>query len=164
MKKIFISYSNDNLEHKITLEQYLSTLKRDNLIDVWQSGLITTGEKWNDKIIKSLEESDIVIMLITQSFIDSSYIQDIEVSKALRKVSEESGKIYPILLKNCDWQNWKAFPENMDKTKIEKDGGRMGAYQFAPMDKQRLKPLNRWHPYEEDAWVQIAQEIRAMVE
>ncbi len=164
MKKVFISYSHDDIEAQRDLQQYLINLERNGDIEIWQDGMINTGDDWNESITTALDEADIVIMLVSQSFISSTYVHGVEVPMTLKNLGEGKTKIFPILIKQCDWAAWRVLPDNIDRDKVNKDKGKMGQYQFFPMDEesQRLKPLNRWD-FPEDAWTQVAEKIRNMV-
>jgi len=163
MKKVFISYSHDDLRYRKDLQTYLVNLERENKIEIWHDGLIDAGIGWNEKIIKKLEESDIIILLISQTFISSKYIHEVEMKKALEQKLEGLSKIVPILVSNCDWNNWNVFldNENIFQNEEEVEKGKLNNYQFIPMNegKQRLEAINRWQ-YPEDAWTKIIKQIR----
>lgn len=159
MKKVFISYSHDDLNYRKELQTYLVNLERENKIEIWHDGLIEAGIGWNEKIIEKLKESDIIILLISQTFISSKYIHEVEMKKALEQKLQGNSKIVPILVSNCDWNNWNVFMENNNDSENEK--GKLNNYQLMPMneDNQRLEAINRW-TFPEDAWIKIIKQIR----
>jgi internalin A len=163
MKKVFISYSHDDLIYRKELQTYLVNLERENKIEIWHDGLIDAGSGWNEKIIDKLKESDIIILLISQTFISSKYIHEVEMKKALEQMQKGHSKIIPILVSNCDWNNWNVFLENSNNGEIEEEisKGKLNNYQLMPMNEenQRLEPINRWK-YREDAWTKIIKQIR----
>lgn len=163
MKKIFISYSHDDLSFRKELQTYLVNLERENKIEIWHDGLIDAGIGWNEKIIKKLEESDIIILMISQTFISSQYIHEVEMKKALEQKIVGKSKIIPILVSNCDWNNWNVFLdyENSFQNEAEIDKGKLNNYQLMPMNEnnQRLEAINRWK-FPEDAWTKIIKQIR----
>ncbi|MEK6478163.1 leucine-rich repeat domain-containing protein [Catalinimonas sp. 4WD22] len=162
MKKVFVSYSHDDIDYRRELQKYLVNLERENIIEIWQDGLIEPGEKWDIKIKDSLEKADIIILLVSQSFIASNYVHEVEMRKSLLKVEEGTAKILPVLLKNCDWQQWKVLPQGVNEDEIKNNDGNIGSYQFFPMDEnQRLKAVNRWE-YQEDVWTELTNYIRKM--
>lgn len=163
MKKIFISYSHEDLSFRKELQTYLVNLERENKIEIWHDGLIDAGIGWNEKIIKKLEESDIIILMISQTFISSQYIHEVEMKKALEQKIVGKSKIVPILVSNCDWNNWNVFldDENSFQNEEEIDKGKLNNYQLMPMNEnnQRLEAINRWK-FPEDAWTKIIKQIR----
>lgn len=158
-KKVFVSYSHEDTLHRKTLQQYLINLQRENLIEIWHDGLINPGDDWDLKIIQSMEEADIVIMLISQSYIASSYVYRNEMPKALSKVENKKGVIFPFILENCDWKEWQIGGTEENKSILE-SGKKVGAYQAMPISGLgRLLPLNKWQSGD-DAWMALVNELR----
>ncbi len=105
MKKVFISYSHEDEELKIKFEKHLSGLKRNKIIDVWTDEKILIGEKWDEKIKNELLESDIVIFLISPDFLNSEYINEIEIKKTISRHNNKEVLIAPIFLRPCDFES-----------------------------------------------------------
>lgn len=166
IKKIFISYSHQDVYYRTELNKYLVTLERDSLIEIWQDTMISGGEDWNEKIQLKLKEADIVIMLVSQDFIASTYIYENEVKKALSQASVTKTQIVPILIKDCDWEHWKVLPDNLNIQQLNNNQYKMDRFQFLiPAEhrgKYQLLALNQWE-YPETAWKQIGQKIRTLV-
>ena len=161
MKKVFISYSHDDINYRQTLQQYLVNVERDNLIEIWQDGLIQAGDDWDKKIRHSLETADICIMLLSQAFIASNYIHEVEFEAIMKKRKSENCKIIPVLIRDCDWKNWKVSPSDVkDSVTNEKPEYAIGSYQFLPIENKRLKPVVKFeHP--EEAWLQVVETVRS---
>jgi len=162
-KKVFISYSHDDLEYRRELQKYLINMERENLIEVWQDGMIQPGSEWDLTIKENLENADVIILLVSQSFIASNYIHEVELRKTIEKQLDGTAQFFPILIKNCDYQSWKALPKEVIED-LKTNGVPLSKFQFIPQsqDEQRLKPINAWeHP--EDAWVSINSAIREYV-
>jgi hypothetical protein len=164
MKNVFISYSHDDLAARQTMQQYLINLVRDGLIEIWQDGLIQAGEDWDKKIKTSLETADICILLVSQSFIASTYSHEVEFKTIMENRKKETTRIIPVLLRDCDWKNWKVYPPEILKS-LGEDATNfaIGNFQFLPEENKRLKPINKW-TYPEEAWMQVADEIRKFCE
>ena len=167
MLKVFVSYSHDDIAARRDLQQYLINLERDGIIEIWQDGMINTGDNWHQSINTALDQADIIIMLVSQSFIASSYVHTVEMPKAMALKEGGKAKIFPILLSNCDYQHWHIIPEpvreQLPETNTETEHKvAIGQYQFFPMNKeQHLEPINRWQ-YPEDAWSQVAKRLREL--
>ncbi len=162
-KKVFISYSHDDLDYRKELQKYLINMERENLIEVWQDGMIQPGTEWDLTIKENLEKADVIILLVSQSFIASNYIHEVELKKTMEKQLNGTAQFFPILIKNCDFRTWKALPQKVIDN-LETEGIPLTKFQFIPQseEEQRLKPINSWeHP--EDAWVAINNKLRAYV-
>ncbi len=163
-KNIFISYAHNDMQYRQELQQFLVNLERDGLIEIWQDGLIQAGEDWDKKIKEGLQKADICILLLSQSFIVSNYIHETEFKTIMEKRMSGTTLIIPVLIKECDWRNWKVYPQQVlnEMKKDEKDF-KIASFQFLPTDDdKRVKPINKW-VHAEDAWMQVTDLIRTFV-
>jgi len=156
-----VQYENNNSNSC----KFLINIARDPIIEIWQDGQINPGMDWDRTIKTQIEKADIVIMLVSQSFIASNYIHHVEMKKAFEQLQSGTTQILPILLSECDWEEWNIYGVKLEE-EVRKSG-RVGRYQFAPIynvknadaPDSRLRPINKWaHP--EDAWKQIARYLR----
>ena len=152
-QKVFISYSHDDIEYRRELQKYLITLKRENLIEIWQDEMIQVGSDWDETIRKNLKEADIIILLISQSFIASDYIYRVELQEALTK-HQEKNTIFPILIKDCDYQHL-ATSLNGKTISLSKS-------QLVPSKDGRLRAIQEWS-VPDNAWVKIIKALRKKI-
>lgn len=167
VKKVFISYSHDDVDARNKATNFLVNLEREGLIDIWHDKMIGPGEEWDEIIRERILNSDIVILLVSQSFIVSSYSNMVEMQITLSNVYQGKTKIIPFLLDDCDWQNWKIISFSKSQEELELDYWKMDKYQFMPIDSssQRLVPLSDdlvW-PSKSKAWMQLTTSIRKMI-
>lgn len=102
-KKVFISYSHKDEEHRNDLEDHLTMLRRNGTISVWHDRKIIPGDDWKNEIDKNIELAEIIIFLVSPSFLASDYCYDIEVKRALEKHEEGSATIIAIIVRPCAW-------------------------------------------------------------
>jgi hypothetical protein len=69
--KVFVCYSHDDEALRNRLEQHLSTLIYSGKITIWQDQKIPLGANWEDQINTHLSEADLILLLISASFIAS---------------------------------------------------------------------------------------------
>lgn len=141
--KVFISYSHKDEAFKDDLKAHLSALVRQAKIQLWQDRAMEAGTKWDDQIKQQLEESDIILLLISSRFMASGYINDVELKRALERDKEGSVRVIPIILK----------PTDLEGTEISR-------LQALPKD---AKAISKW-PDEDDAYLNIVQGIRRVVD
>jgi hypothetical protein len=103
MRKIFVSYSHKDESHKDDLDEQLAMLKRNKVISVWHDRKILPAEDWKDQIDNNLESADIIIFLVSPSFLASEYCYDVEVKRAMERKAEGSAEIISIIVRSCDW-------------------------------------------------------------
>ena len=105
MAKLFFSYSHKDEAIRDELEIHLSILKREGKIEVWHDRRIGVGKELSKEIDSNLEESDIVLLLVSPYFLDSYYCYEIELQRALEKHQKGELRVIPVILETCDWQH-----------------------------------------------------------
>lgn len=104
IKKIFISYSKQDIRLVNKFIEHLSALKRDGKVSHWYCSELEAGSVWNDEIQKHLEEADIVCFMVSPNFMKTDYIYEHEIKKVFeRKGKDPNFKIVPIILNFCRW-------------------------------------------------------------
>ncbi|WP_437287797.1 SIR2 family protein [Sorangium sp. So ce406] len=139
--RVFFSYASRDEELLSRLEAHMSPLKREGLIAPWHSGKIGAGEDLERAISEQLEAADLVLLLVSASFLASEQ-GDAQVTRAMERRAAGQAAVVPILLRPCDWETT-----------------RFAELQAVPRDK---KPVTKWAD-EDEALLQVVREIRAVV-
>ena len=71
--RLFYAYSHKDEELRKELEDHLSLLRRQGVISGWHDRMIGAGEEWKGQLDKNLEEAQIILLLISPSFLASDY-------------------------------------------------------------------------------------------
>lgn len=97
--KIFISYSHDDSEDLEQLRKWLKPLADRGMLEYWDDTRIEGGEEWSDKIDAALESASVAVLLVSQSFVASSFITDVEMPRIFAKADEGRLTVLPVFLK-----------------------------------------------------------------
>jgi len=97
--KMFISYCHDDEWLKDEFHKSLATLIRNNEVEIWHDRLIEPGAEFDQEIIDRIQSSDIMILLISSSFIASDYCYNVEFKKALSLKSNGKLEIVPVIVR-----------------------------------------------------------------
>ncbi len=100
---VFISYSHKDEEYLRELENHIANLKRKNLIRAWSDREIRPGMDWSNEISNQMEKADLILLLVSASFLASNYIYGVELRKAIDRHNSGDSVVVPILLRPCDW-------------------------------------------------------------
>lgn len=101
MKKIFISYSHADESSKEEFKRHFVSLINENKISTFDDRELTMGGEWDPELKKKIDECDIMVCLVSVDFLNTRYIMEIEIPRAI-----EMGKtIVPIIVRPCDWTN-----------------------------------------------------------
>lgn len=137
--RVFISYSHDDESLRRELETHLALLKREGKIRTWHDREISAGEEWRGQIAAELDAADLILLLISASFIASDYCWDVETTRALERHALGAARVVPILVRPCDWQ-----------------GAPFAELQGLPAD---LLAVTEW-PNRDAAWADVARGLR----
>lgn len=151
-KKVFISYSKEDLSHTKRLLTHLSILQRQGYIESWFDRAMLAGEEWDKRIKEELKQADIVLFLISSDFLATDYIWNTDIKAALENQRTQGQLLVPILLRKCLWE------ENLSP---------FGTLQAIPRSTEQaneeLTPITLWNN-QDSAWTEVAEQIKACVE
>lgn len=103
--QVFYSYAHEDERHRENLRKQLRSLQRRQLISQWHDRDIEAGEEWDPEIKRQLNAADIVLLLISENFIDSDYSWDCEMTRAMERHEEGTARIIPVILEPCQWKD-----------------------------------------------------------
>lgn len=138
---VFISYSAEDEKFKKDLETHLVMLKREGLIRPWHSQQMEAGVEWKREISDLIDRSQLIILLISPSFLASDYLYDQEMQHAMERHESGGARVIPIIIRSA----------NIDKTPFNK---------LLKLPRN-LQPVDTWRNRDE-IWATIAQEIRTV--
>ncbi|MBN3495738.1 toll/interleukin-1 receptor domain-containing protein [Vibrio neptunius] len=103
MLRVFISYCQKDEAYKEVVLNALAPLERAQKIKIWHDGELLVGDEFDNEIAKNLNESDIVIFLLSLDFVNSNYCREIETELAMKQYENEHDKmrIFPIMVRKC---------------------------------------------------------------
>jgi formylglycine-generating enzyme required for sulfatase activity len=139
---LFYSYSHDDEELRKRLEKHLSVLRWNGLIAEWHDRNIDLGDEWAKEIDRNLASADIILLLVSASFLASNYCWSVEMGKALERHDRGEAKVVPVILRHCRW-----------------GGTPFAKLQAAPKDG---KPVTSW-PDQDEALDDVATRLERVV-
>lgn len=101
--KLFYSYSHKDEDLRLKLEDHLAPLRREGIVTDWHDRRIAGGDEWAGRIADELNSADIILLLVSASFIASDYCWDVEMKRALEREAAEEARVIPIVLRPCAW-------------------------------------------------------------
>ncbi|BAS57366.1 putative ATP/GTP-binding protein [Leptolyngbya boryana NIES-2135] len=115
--RLFFSYSHRDEELAKELMVHLQALKRRGIIDTWHDREITPGSTWLREIDEQMNEADLILLLISPSFLASDYPYEKEIEQAIMRHQRGEAVVIPIIVRPVDWQaspfaNLQALPRN----------------------------------------------------
>ena len=94
--RVFYSYSHTDEALREQLEDHLASLRRSGVIEEWHDRKIGAGTEWEGQIDNNLEQADVILLLISSSFIASDYCIDKEMKRAIERHDAGDARV-PVL-------------------------------------------------------------------
>src|SRR5262249_39310204 len=97
----------------------LAGLQNRGIVDTWQDRRIEPGDEWYKSIQDAMDECDLALLLVSQDYIASRFIQQEEQPKLLKRHQEMKLRVIPIIVRPC---TWKSDPVIKELQVLPKDG------------------------------------------
>lgn len=104
MTNIFIAFSDKDKSIKEGLLRQMDVVRDIENWNIWNYKEILAGEEWEGKIIDKLDNSDIIILLLSPDFFSSRFIIEKELPKVIEKYEAGDCQIIPVIARPCDWK------------------------------------------------------------
>ncbi len=140
---LFYSYSHEDELLRVKLQKHLAVLRRSGLVSEWHDRNIDAGDEWAKEIDRNLSTADVILLLVSPSFIASDYCWSVEVKKALERHDRGEAVVIPVILRPCRWSRTG-----------------FARLQAVPKD---ARAVTEW-PNEDAAFDDVAARIEALVE
>ncbi|MBE9112243.1 tetratricopeptide repeat protein [Nodosilinea sp. LEGE 07298] len=143
--KVFFSYSHEDESLRDELAKHLKPLERQNKIETWHDRKIDPGTDWRKELDGQLNSADIILLLVSPSFVDSDFCYCTELEQARERHDAGEARIIPIFLRPLDIEALEGTPLQTLKGLPEPS-----------------QPITKWENRDE-AYVEVAKGIRAVV-
>ena len=141
--RVLYSYSHKDEDFREQLDEHLALLRREGIISEWDDRVITAGEDWAEKVDWNIARADVILLLVSPSFIASDYCYEREMSLAISRHEAGEAKVIPVLLRPV--ADWQSAP--------------FGKLQVCPKDG---KPISLWKDPDE-AYADVAEAVRKAI-
>ena len=141
--RVFYSYSHKDEKFREQLEEHLAIFKRAGLLQGWSDRKILPGNDWRSEIDKNLEKADLILVLVSSSFIASDYCYDNELGLAMSRHEAGLTRVVPIFVRPTEWRD-----------------APFAGLQGLPKD---ALPITQWEN-EDVAWQNVAAGLKVVLE
>lgn len=140
--KLFLSYCHADIQAKDEFIKHTGPLRSNGKIEIWDDCHLLIGDNIEKEIDRQLREYDLIVFLVSSDFLDSHSCVIKELNYALERMSLDQSRIFPVIIKPCDW----------GETEL-KD------YKCAPTDGTPITG----YPQEDSAWLEVTNELKRVV-
>ena len=99
LKHVFVSYSHADAEWLERVKKFLAPLESLGILRIWDDKQIKVGDEWLLEIKKSLSAAKLALLLVTQDFLQSDFIQRQELVSLLSSAERDGLKVIWIAVK-----------------------------------------------------------------
>jgi TIR domain len=99
----FCSYSHKDRALADDLDEHFGILRKVGMVEHWFSHEIGPGDEWRGRIEQRLESADVILLLVSPSFINSDYCYDVELKRAMERHRSREARVIPVILRPCMW-------------------------------------------------------------
>ena len=138
---LFCSYAHEDARLRQQFERSISHLLRQRLIEVWHDGEILPGNEWQTEIDRELAAADLIILLVSPDFMQSSFINEVELQRAIERHQAGKARVIPVILRPVTTLGVLAKLEALP---------------------QKAKPVTTWRN-RDSAWVNVAQGLERVL-
>ena len=108
--KVFFSYSHEDESLRDELAKHLKPLERQNKIETWHDRKIDPGTDWRKELDGQLNSADIILLLVSPSFVHSDFCYCTELEQARNRHDAGEARIIPIFLRPLDLEALEGTP------------------------------------------------------
>jgi DNA-binding transcriptional LysR family regulator len=101
--RVFVSYCREDSGFLKELITHLKPLCAGGRIELWYDQRIEPGQKWEQRIHEELAQADVVLFLVTASFMASDFCQSKEVRISLQRAERGEIVFFPVIVGACVW-------------------------------------------------------------
>jgi TIR domain len=119
-ERLFISYSHEDEAWRDRLTRHLVAL--EDILDPWSDKSIRIGSTWQEEIRSALEDAQAAILIVTPSYLSSSFIREQEIPLLLQRRTRDGIPVFAVVAEPCYWQRF-AWLESMQVFRIADEQG-----------------------------------------
>lgn len=141
--EVLLCYAQEDEDEIVELAIHLGVLRRQGFFDIWHHSEISAGVEWRQVTDEHLKTAHIVVLLISQYFMNSDYCYCVEMAQAMERHEQGTARIIPVILRPVYYQ-------------------RAPFAKLEPLPANR-KPIKSWRNRDE-AFFDVAEGIRKAAE
>ena len=144
--RVFVSYAHEDEAHKDKLVRQLSEMVRRGEVELWQDRVLRPGTDWRTDIREAVEKCDIAVLLVSDAFLASEFIDSEELGVLLQLRERDGVTVAPIIVRPCRWKASRVQP-----------------LQVLPKDGRAITTFPTENGERDQAWVDVADALALVV-
>lgn len=130
VRDVFLSYSHEDKEWRKRIRAELDSFETLGAVRIFVDTDIPPAEEWDTFIEQHVGSANAALLLVSESFLESAYAIEKEISVFLHEAPKKTFKLLWVLVKECDWST-------------DANGRKIGTYQALLDPHKPLADLGR---------------------
>jgi hypothetical protein len=106
---VFVSYSHTDRKWLERLKPYLEDLRLTSDVAYWDDTMMVAGRPWREELQKALDSATAAVLLVSQEFLVSKFIREIELPSLLAAAERRGCRIFPVIVSPCRFEEAAAI-------------------------------------------------------
>jgi hypothetical protein len=108
---IFVSYAREDKqwldpEYRYNLIPFLAESLRRYGVAFWYDKELKPGDVFKRQIESEIDQAQIALLIVSQSFLNSEFIEQIEMTRITERARRGETIVIPVLVEPCDWSDY----------------------------------------------------------
>jgi hypothetical protein len=108
---IFVSYAREDKqwldpEYRYNLIPFLAESLRRYSVAFWYDKELKPGDVFKRQIESEIDQAQIALLIVSQSFLNSEFIEQIEMTRITERARRGETIVIPVLVEPCDWSDY----------------------------------------------------------
>jgi hypothetical protein len=109
--RVFVSYAREDrrwldVEYQYNLVPFLRESLRRNNVTFWFDKELSPGDEFRQLIETEIDRSQIALLLVSQSFLNSEFIEKCEMPRITQRAQQRQIIVVPVLVEPCGWTEY----------------------------------------------------------
>ncbi|MEP0134443.1 MAG: TIR domain-containing protein [Eudoraea sp.] len=100
---IFVIYALADKDIMLRLLRHLNPLNEVFNLSIWHDDPIIPGQPWKTYFESRIHHTDILLLLVSDDFMNSQFIEQVELKAVIDKHKENKSVVIPVIIDNCQW-------------------------------------------------------------
>jgi hypothetical protein len=102
--EVLLCYAEEDELQGKEIARHLGVLKRQDIINFWHDRQISAGAERVQEIYRHLNTAHIILLLISQYFMDSDFCYVVEMRRAIERHERGEARVIPVILRPVFFQ------------------------------------------------------------
>ncbi|MFK7814280.1 MAG: TIR domain-containing protein [Maribacter sp.] len=147
---IYTIYTSEDKASMLSVVDHLKPLEKQHKLTIFHEDPIQKGQPWKPKTESEFKEADIFLLFVSNAFMYSEFVKQLEFKTVIDRYKEGSSKVIPVLIDKSPWDiNFEADNYTFSFKELE----------VLPTDR---KPIKNWESPEK-AISEVSTSIKGVI-